>query len=211
MDIAEELIGAAKGKERAEAEAKAKAQKEAEIAAQKERKRIQQERQKKATAEHEEIRRMMREEGVELLDADESEKTTPLDTLVGTPMVGDEIIEAIPVCAPWNAMGKFKYKVKFQPGSVKKGKAVKEVLEMWKIAAGKKGVVDEKAADTERMWPREIELLKALKQEEVINSVPVGKVRVMLAGGLSNSGGGGGGGKGGQGKGGKGGKGSKKK
>lgn len=207
---AEELIGAARGKEKAEAQARAQAQKEADVAAQKERRRIQLERQKKATAEHEEVRRMMREEGIEMLDADEAEQSTPLDSLVGTPMAGDEIVEAVPVCAPWNAMGKFKYKVKFQPGSVKKGKAVKEVLEMWKLAANKKGVVDEKAADTERMWPREVELLKALKQEEVINSVPVGKVRVMLTGGLSGGGGGGGGGKG-QGKGGRGGKGGKKK
>ncbi|KAH6697250.1 hypothetical protein F5X68DRAFT_238632 [Plectosphaerella plurivora] len=205
---AETVIGAARGREKAEAEALAKAQREAEIAAAKERKRIQQERERKKTAEHEETRRQMHEEGIEL-DADETEKTTSLESLVGTPLVGDEIVEAIPVCAPWNALGKFKYKIKFQPGSVKKGKAVKECLDMWKTAAGKKGVIDERATDTERMWPREAELIKALKPEEMINCVPVTKVRLMLAGGLS--GGSGGGGKGNQGKGKGGARGQKKK
>ncbi|KAM0323125.1 hypothetical protein ACHAQA_008975 [Verticillium albo-atrum] len=208
---AEALIGAAAGRQKAETEAKAKADREAYLAAQKERRRAQHQKQQKETAEHEEIRRMMHEEGVELLDADELEKTTPLDALVGTPLVGDEIVEAIPVCAPWNALGRFKYKVKFQPGAVKKGKAVKEVLERWKTISTKKGVVDESAQDSERMWPREVELLKAFKPEEVINSVPVGKLKVMMGAGGSGGGSGGGGGGKGSGKGGRGGKGSKRK
>ncbi|ROT35367.1 hypothetical protein SODALDRAFT_346319 [Sodiomyces alkalinus F11] len=208
---AQALIGASKGRQRAEAEAKAKAQREAELAAQKERRRAQHERRKKETAEHEEVRRLMREEGVEVLEADEEEKTTALDDLVGTPLPGDELVEAIPVCAPWNAMARCKYRVKMQPGALKKGKAVKEILERWKADSGRKGALDERAQDTERMWPREVELIKGFKAEEVINVVPVGKVRVMMAGGSGGGGGGGGGGKGGQGKGGRGGKGSKRK
>jgi hypothetical protein len=75
------------------------------------------------------------------------------------------------------------------------------------LASSKKGVVDEHSHDKERMWPREVELIKALKPEEIVNCIPVGKVRVMMAGGTGGSGGGGsGGGKGGA-KGGKGGKG----
>lgn len=211
---AEELIGAAAGRQRAEAEAKAKAEREAELAAAKERRRAQHQRQQKETAEHEEIRRVMMDEGVEMLDADEAGQMTPLDALVGTPLPGDEILEIVPVCAPWNALGKFKYKAKMQPGATKKGKAVKEILESWKIASGRKGVVDERSQDKERMWPREVELIKALKPEETYNCVPVGKVRVMMSGG-SSGGGGGGGGKGGggskgSGKGGRGGKGSKR-
>jgi hypothetical protein len=137
-----------------------------------------------------------------------------LDSIVGTPLPGDEILEIIPVCAPWNALGRYKYKAKLQPGATKKGKAVKEVLDRWKAASTKKGVVDETARDTERMWPREVELIKALKPEETFNVVPVGKVRVMMAGGTGgNAAGGGGGSKkgaGGKGKGGRGGKGSKR-
>lgn len=185
----EALIGAAAGKQKAEAEAKAKAEREAQRAAASERRRAQQQRQQRETAEHEEIRKMMLEEGIETLDAEEAASLTPLDSLVGTPLPGDEILEAVVVCAPYNALGRCKYKVKLQPGTQKKGKAVKEVLEAWKSASTKKGVVDEKSEDKEKMWPREVELFKALKPEEVINVVPVGKLRVMMAGGAGGSGG----------------------
>ncbi|KAM0252446.1 hypothetical protein ACHAP5_001093 [Fusarium lateritium] len=205
---AEALIGATIGQKKAEAEVKAKEDRQAELAAAKERRRAQHQRQQKETAEHEEIRRVMMEEGVEMLDEDETSQMTALDALVGMPLPGDEILEIVPVCAPWNALGRYKYKAKLQPGATKKGKAVKEVLDRWKAAPNKKGVVDETARDSERMWPREVELIKALKPEETFNVVPVGKVRVLMAGG--NSGGGGGGGKkGAKGKGGRG-RGSKK-
>ncbi|RGP67463.1 hypothetical protein FLONG3_8511 [Fusarium longipes] len=206
---AEALIGATAGQKKAEAEAKAKADREAELAAAKERRRAQHQRQQKETAEHEEIRRVMMEEGVEILDEDEASQMTALDAIVGTPLPGDEILEIVPVCAPWNALGRYKYKAKLQPGATKKGKAVKEVLERWKAASTKKGVVDENARDKDRMWPREVELIKALKPEETFNVVPVGKVRVMMAGGSSGSGSSGGK-KGAGGKGKRGGRGSKK-
>ena len=206
---AEAIIGAKAGQKRVEDEAKARADKEAELAAAKERRRAQHQRQQKEAAEHEEIRKVMMDEGVDMLDPEEAEQATSLDALVGTPLPGDEILEVIPVCAPWNALVKSKYKVKLQPGAVKKGKAVKEILERWKAAPTKKGVVDETARDGERMWPREVELIKGLKAEEVINNVPVSKLRVMTTGGTAGGSGGGKGGKG-VGKGGKGGKGGKR-
>lgn len=199
---AEALIGATTGKQKADAEAKAKADREAEAAFQKERRRAQHQKRQKETAEHEEIRKVMMEEGVEMLEDDEAQKTTSVDDLVGTPLAGDEIVEVIPVCAPWNALGTFKYKAKLQPGAVKKGKAVKEVLERFKADSARKGTVDPQSRDSDKMWPREVELIKGLKPEEIVNSVPVGKVRVMLTGG--------GGGGGGKGKGGAKGKGKKK-
>ncbi|KAK1238563.1 hypothetical protein MKX07_004139 [Trichoderma sp. CBMAI-0711] len=212
---AEALIGATVGRQRAEAEAAARAQRQAELEAMKERRRAQHERKQKEVAEQEELRRAMLNEGLDVQEPDEHEKATNLDTLVGTPLAGDEILEVIPVCAPWSALVRFKYKVKLQPGSVKKGKAIKEVLERLKTDSARKGVVDEAARDTEKMWPREVELIKGLKPEEIANCVPVSKLRVMMMGasGGSGSGGGGGKGKGGgksQGKGGKGGKGGKK-
>ncbi|KAI0119479.1 hypothetical protein F4814DRAFT_412092 [Daldinia grandis] len=185
----EALIGAAAGKQKAEAEAKAKAEREAQRAAALERRRAQHRRQQRETAEHEEVRKMMLEEGIETLNADEAANLTPLDALVGTPLPGDEILDAIAVCAPYSALGRCKYKVKMQPGTQKKGKAVKEILDAWKAASTKKGVVDEKSEDKEKMWPREVDLLKALKPEEVVNIVPVGKLRVMLSGGAGGSGG----------------------
>ena len=215
--IMESITGVAKGRERAMAEEAAKAKRAAEIAAAQERHRVKQERTKKEIAEHEEVRRLMLEEGGEYLDQSEPMEMAPLDTLVGTPLVGDEILEAIPICAPWLAMGKIKYKAKIQPGNTKKGKAVKEIIERWRIASAKKGVVDESASDTEKIWPREAELIKALKVEESYNCVPVAKVTITMSGGAAGGGGGsskGGGlskGSGNAKGGGRGGKGSKKK
>jgi predicted ribosome quality control (RQC) complex YloA/Tae2 family protein len=201
--LMEELLGVAAARQKAEAEAAAKAKREADAAAARERRRQAQERAKKQIAEHEEVRRLMIEEGIDMLDDAEAESMTQLDALVGTPLPGDEILEVIPVCAPWNALGKLKYKAKLQPGQVKKGKAVKEIVERWRAASGKKGVVDETAGDAEKMWPREVELIKGLKVEEAFNVVPVGKVTVMMSGGTGGGGGAGGGQKGGKGKGGK--------
>jgi hypothetical protein len=184
---AQQLIGAAAGLEKAEAEAKAKAAREAELVFQKERRRAQHQRTQKETAEHEEIRRLMLEEGQEVLGEGEEGEMTSFEVLVGIPLKGDEILEAIPVCAPWAAMGKYKYKAKLQPGAQKKGKAVKEIMGRWLIDAGGKGKVDERSEDRERMWPREVELLKGWKVEEVTNTIPVGKVRVMMAGGSAGA------------------------
>lgn len=216
--LMEELMGVKAARQRAEAEAAAKAKAEAEAAAARERRRQQQERVKKEIAEHEEVRRLMMEEG-EDMPLDETEmamEMAPLETLVGTPLAGDEILEVVPICAPWNALNKVKYKTKLQPGNTKKGKAVKEIVERWRLAGSKKGWIDESASDPEKIWPREMELIKGLKVEEAFNCVPVSKVTVMQSGGLAGGssgggsgkgggkGGGGGGGKGGNAKGGKG-------
>ncbi|KAI1343212.1 fibronectin-binding protein A N-terminus-domain-containing protein [Xylariaceae sp. FL0016] len=193
----EALIGAKAGKERAEAEAKAKAEREAQAEAARERRRAQHQRQQRETAEHEEVRKLMLEEGIETLDPNEVANLTPLDALVGTPLPGDEILEAIAVCAPYAALGRCKYKVKLQPGSQKKGKAVKEILEAWKAVSSKKNVMDDKSQDKEKMWPREVELLKAMKPEDVNSVVPVKQLRIMGTGGANGSAAGGNKGKGG--------------
>ncbi|KAL8323325.1 hypothetical protein RB597_009237 [Gaeumannomyces tritici] len=214
---AEALLGSAAGRLKREAEAKAKAEEEAALAAARERRKEQLKRQQQATAAHEEARRrQMEEAGGDGEDGDGDAdggggggptELSTLDSLVGTPQAGDEILEVIPICAPYAAMARVKYKAKLQPGMQKKGKALKEIIESWKAASGKKGVVDENARDPERMWPREVELIKAIKPEEANNCVPVGKVKVMMSGGAGGGKGGGGGGGGG----GKGGKGSKKR
>ncbi|ESZ95142.1 putative Nuclear export mediator factor Nemf [Sclerotinia borealis F-4128] len=206
---AQEIVGAAAGQEKAQAEVKAKADLEAEFAFQKERRRVQHQRTQRETAEHEEIRRLMLEGDIDTSEDNEAEKMTSLDAFVGSPLPGDEILEAIPVCAPWAAMGKYKYKAKIQPGTQKKGKAVREILGKWMAATSSKGALDETSTDTERIWPREMDLIKGWKPEETTNVVPVGKVRVLMAGGSAGPSGA----KGDKGKssGGRGGKGSKKR
>ncbi|KAK6580429.1 hypothetical protein PZA11_007451 [Diplocarpon coronariae] len=191
--LAQKLIGASGGVEKAAAEASAKAAREAELAFHKERRRAQHQRTQRETAEHEEMRKTMLEDGKEADAAEEN--LTSFDALVGKPLKGDEILEAIPVCAPWAAMGTYKYKAKLQPGTQKKGKAIKEILGRWVGDMTINGKVDEKSEDTERMWPREMEMLKGWKVEEITNTVPVKTVRVMMAGGAAGPAGKGKGGK----------------
>ncbi|CAK7202501.1 hypothetical protein SEUCBS139899_005224 [Sporothrix eucalyptigena] len=215
---AEKLIGIAAGREKVEAKLRAKAQREAEIAAYEERRRIQKEKQMQKMRDYEAIRQAKLEadngtNGADIaaLDADDDAENGNLDvlnSLVARPAAGDEILEAVPVCGPWMALSKLKYKVKIQPGQTKKGRAMRDVLERWKRAGesgkGNSNIVDEESRDPERIWPREMELISGIKMEEASNSVPVGKMTLMLGGGLGGSGSGGGGGKGGAGRGGNG-------
>ncbi|KAJ5815691.1 hypothetical protein N7474_007468 [Penicillium riverlandense] len=223
-DLALRLLGTNKGKAAKAAQAaEAKAQREREAEAQRQRRRAQHER----AAEAEKKRQALFAEGGaddydEETAAAEAADLSWIPALIGTPTPDDEIIAAIPVCAPWAALGRYKYKMKLQPGTVKKGKAVKEIIGRWvsETTAGK--VKKEHAedagvprADAERLRAREGELIKAWKDTEVINTMPVGKVRIMTPGGAGAGGGGDkgkakGGGKGGGG-GAKGGKGGKKK
>ena len=48
--------------------------------------------------------------------------------------------------------------------------------------------VDQESKDVERIWPREMELLKGWKSEEITNTVFVRNVRVMMSGGATAQG-----------------------
>jgi len=183
---AQALMGSSAGRAKADAEAAARAARDAEEEFNKERRKAQHARTQAEMARHEEARKAtMLGEGEEEEEEErqEREKEGGLDNLVATALPGDEIVAAVAVCAPWAAMGRYKYKVKLQPGGTKKGKAVKEMLGRWAADAGRRGAVDAGARDAEKMWPREVELLAGLRAEEVVGVVPVGKVRVVVAGG----------------------------
>ncbi|CAK7226678.1 hypothetical protein SBRCBS47491_006311 [Sporothrix bragantina] len=202
---AEKLIGIAAGREKEEAKLHAKAKREAEIAAYEERRRAQKEKQMQKMRDYEAVRQAKLEArgdvadlGVPVDDDAEAGSLDLLNSLVARPAPGDEILEVVPVCGPWMALSKLKYKVKIQPGQTKKGRAMRDVLERWKRAgeAGRTNanIVDEESRDPERMWPREVELISGIKMEEASNSVPVGKLTLMLGGGFGGGGGGGSGG-----------------
>lgn len=219
-ELALRLLGANKGKAAKAAQAaEAKAQREREAEAQRQRRRAQHER----AAEAERKRQaQFAEDGAddynEETAAAEAADLSWIPALVGTPSPGDEILAAIAVCAPWASLGRYKYKMKLQPGTVKKGKAVKEIVGRW-VSETTTGKVKKDHAedlgisrvDAEDLRAREGELIKAWKDTEIINTMPVGKVRIMTPGGAGGGGdkgkGKGGGGKGG----GRGGRGGKKK
>ncbi|KAH8434124.1 putative DUF814 domain protein [Aspergillus melleus] len=219
-ELALRLLGANKAKaEKAAAAAEAKEKRDREIEAQKKRRKAQHDR----AAEAEKRRQAMFEEGAgddydEETAAAEAADLDWIPALVGTPHPDDEILAAIAVCAPWASLGRYKYKTKLQPGSVKKGKAVKEILGRWVSETTTGKVKKEHAEDAgisrvvaEKIRAREGELLKTWKDTEIINTIPVGKVRIMTGGSGSGGGDAKGKSKGGGGGGSKGGKGGKKK
>jgi hypothetical protein len=50
--------------------------------------------------------------------------------LTGQPKEEDTLLYAVPMVAPYDALQKFKYKVKLVPGGQKKGKAARQALEL---------------------------------------------------------------------------------
>ncbi|GJQ11321.1 hypothetical protein GpartN1_g3112.t1 [Galdieria partita] len=54
-----------------------------------------------------------------------TDETSVVDLFTGQPLESDVLEFAIPVCAPFLAVSRYKYRVKLIPGSLKKGKAVK--------------------------------------------------------------------------------------
>jgi predicted ribosome quality control (RQC) complex YloA/Tae2 family protein len=229
-ELALRLLGSNANANKAAEAAAAKAKQEADLEAQRRRRRAQHERAAQAERKRQQQFRENGEEGGEG-GADDEEETARneaedmswLPALVGTPLPEDEVLAALPVAAPWPALARFKYRAKLQPGNVKKGKAIKEILGHWIIEAGgspdggktaKKVIADDVAegmerATAERMRAHEAGLLKGWRDVEVMNTLPVGKVRIVSGGSATAGGGGGGGGKGGGNKGGGGAKGDK--
>uniref|UniRef100_A0A2C9K1Q6 NFACT RNA-binding domain-containing protein n=1 Tax=Biomphalaria glabrata TaxID=6526 RepID=A0A2C9K1Q6_BIOGL len=88
-----------------------------------------------------------------------------LDSFTGIPHPEDELLYAVAVCAPYNALTNYKYKVKLLPGSTKRGKAVKNILNMF---------VQDKSTSS-----REKSLLKVLKDFDSTRNLP-GKVKLAI-------------------------------
>ncbi|KAF9407207.1 hypothetical protein BGZ94_002787 [Podila epigama] len=137
----------------------------------------------------EEVRRLLQEENVKMLEPEDFENLTVLDGLTGKPVPSDVLQFAVPVCAPYGSLQKFKYKVKLIPGTMKKGKAVKTAVNHFLMnvnssgserrgpAGGSNAVADAEAA----LEARERELIKMVKDEEMINAM-LGKVKISAPG-----------------------------
>lgn len=182
--LAMRLLGSKSGQVAAEDATNEARKKEEEALANKQRRREQHQRAQDKGKAAEEARRAALENDDEGED-DEQLKSNllNLDAFTGRPLPGDTILSAIPVAAPWAALASYKYKAKIQPGSTKRGKAVKEIMSIWDNAGKDPKVLDKHSADVERIWPKEIELIRGWKEPEVVSVLPVAKVRVMIAGG----------------------------
>ncbi|KAG5518259.1 hypothetical protein PMAC_003055 [Pneumocystis sp. 'macacae'] len=91
-----------------------------------------------------------------------------LDSFISFPLPDDILIEAIPVCAPYSSMAKYKYKIKLQPGSTKKGKAIRSILAYWDSLP-----VDPYLSDKEKAFPKEKELIHSLRDSELLSPLCV--------------------------------------
>ena len=142
--LAMQLLGATKSQQKKETAANEKADQSAKLAADRQRRRLQHE--KAADREKKRMQQLSAtgtdvaasyDEGEGDNDNKNENDLTGLSTLVSDPHPRDDILFAIPHVAPWSALVKAKYKVKLQPGGLKKGKAVREIVGRW-IESGEK-------------------------------------------------------------------------
>lgn len=220
--LALRLLGSQAGQEKSRENSAAKKAREQHLQAEKQRRRQQHVVAVEEDKAIEEKRRQKFQEGVDSVDEEPVHAPVDLESFVGSLMPGDEVLDALVVCAPWDAIGsRCTWRAKLQPGTLKKGKAVREILHRWttlladrekkkRPGAGNNG--NETMIEEENARLREAELLRNLREVEVVGVVPVGKCRVVMGGGgggdAGKSGGGGRGSAPGKGK--RGGKGSKR-
>uniref|UniRef100_A0A646QDP9 Nuclear export mediator factor NEMF n=1 Tax=Hemiscolopendra marginata TaxID=943146 RepID=A0A646QDP9_9MYRI len=109
------------------------------------------------------------EEEIEILEDEADAKQQAIEdasllaALTGIPTVDDILLFAVPVCAPYNALLNYKYKVKISPGTTKRGKAAKTALNLF---------LHDKNIST-----RERDLLRSVKDQDISRNLP-GKVKL---------------------------------
>ncbi|KAK9384741.1 hypothetical protein V1515DRAFT_582649 [Lipomyces mesembrius] len=111
-------------------------------------------------------------------DAEEIAEIVPYDRLVARPSREDNLLAAVPICAPWPALHKVKYKVKLLPGVGKRGKTLKKCQQYF--VGGMSSLVDKNSRDVERCWPKEVFLIDALTDAEITLPVGVAKFRAAI-------------------------------
>lgn len=78
-------------------------------------------------------------------------------------MGDDTLLFAVPVCAPYAAVAKYKFRVKLTPGVGKKGKAGKQALDIFTRA--------------KECSPRERDLLRMISDNEIVQTI-IGDTKV---------------------------------
>ncbi|KAL6623576.1 hypothetical protein ACP70R_033455 [Stipagrostis hirtigluma subsp. patula] len=109
----------------------------------------------------------MDEDDIQEIGDEEKEKLIDLDYLTGNPLPSDILLYAVPVCAPYNALQTYKYRVKITPGTAKKGKAAKTAMSLF--------------LHTPDATNREKELMKACTDPELVAAI-VGNAKITAPG-----------------------------
>jgi hypothetical protein len=82
-----------------------------------------------------EIAKLIKEEDINMLP--ESMDLAEIDKLTGVPKLKDQLLFCVPMLAPYTTVNTFKYKAKVQPGTLKRGRAQKQIRSLFIAQAGK--------------------------------------------------------------------------
>ncbi|KAJ1969600.1 hypothetical protein H4R35_006096 [Dimargaris xerosporica] len=113
-----------------------------------------------------EIQQILEEENIVPLDPEEN--LSVLDTLTAQPFPDDILLFAVPVCAPYTSLQKYKYRVKLTPGNLKKGKACKAALAVFLNASGQSSSSNVNSQQADAIAAREKELMKSVPDTDLI-------------------------------------------
>lgn len=86
-------------------------------------------------ADEAEIAKLIKEEDINMLP--ESMDLAEIDKLTGIPKAKDQLLFCVPMLAPYTTVNTFKYKAKVQPGTLKRGRAQKQIRSLFVAQAGK--------------------------------------------------------------------------
>eukprot|EP00892_Ulva_mutabilis_P012379 jgi/Ulvmu1/9513/UM053_0001.1 len=107
------------------------------------------------------------EGGADAAAARMASELAEVEALTALPQAEDELLYAVPMCAPYDSLSRCKFRLKLVPGSQRKGKACKQLLEL---------VVRSGTATA-----REKALLQAVTDNEMV-SMMLGNVKLATPG-----------------------------
>ncbi len=125
-------------------------------------------------AEKEAWREILAEDGIIDVDTDVDgpiDDTAEISKFTGKPLPEDVILYALPVCAPYQVLAQYKYRVKLTPGSTKRGKASKQCVEMFNRSEDQNKGNNKKYA----------EVIKAVNDNEWVQAI-CGDVKISAPG-----------------------------
>lgn len=67
----------------------------------------------------------------EEVDEDGIDDALELGKLTGKPVANDSLLYAVPICAPYQTLSHYKFRVKLAPGNLKRGKAAKQCVDLF--------------------------------------------------------------------------------
>ena len=115
-----------------------------------------------------ELQALLAEPTIQGLDAEQRTKIALHDTLTAMPEDEEELLYAVPVCAPYSVLANYKFRVKLTPGNQKKGKAARQSTGMFCSPAFK--------ATT-----RQAELIRAMTDDELVRQM-IPNVKIVASG-----------------------------